>query len=70
MSTWIKWWKSKFAWTIIGLVASAMVLSFLSAYFLMDPINWILAIVIAVSFGFGIRRIVIKKIDSLVENYK
>ena len=67
MSTWIKWWKSKFAWTIIGLVASAMVLSFLSAYFLMDPINWILAIVIAVSFGFGIRRVVIKKIDSLVD---
>lgn len=67
MSTWIKWWKSKFAWTVIGLVASAMVLSFLSAYFLMDPINWIIAIVIAVSFGFGIRRIVIKKIDSLVD---
>lgn len=67
MSTWIKWWKSKFAWTIIGLVASAMVLSFLSAYFLMEPINWILAIVIAVSFGFGIRRVVIKKIDSLVD---
>ena len=67
MSTWIKWWKSKFAWTIIGLVASAMVLSFLSAYFLVDPINWILAIVIAGSFGFGIRRVVIKKIDSLVD---
>ena len=67
MTTWIKWWKSKFAWTIIGLVASAMVLSFLSAYFLMDPINWILAIVIAGSFGFGIRRVVIKKIDSLVD---
>lgn len=67
MSTWIKWWKSKFAWTIIGLVASAMVLSFLSAYFLMDPINWILAIVIAVSFGFGIRKVIIKKIDSLVD---
>ena len=67
MSTWIKWWRSKFAWTIIGLVASAMVLSFLSAYFLMDPINWILTIVIAGSFGFGIRRVVIKKIDSLVD---
>lgn len=66
MATWIKWWKSKFAWTIIGLAASAMVLSFLSAYFLMDPINWILAIVIAGSFGFGIRKVVIKKIDSLV----
>lgn len=67
MSTWIKWWKSKFAWTIIGLVASAMVLSFLSAYFLMEPINWILAIVIAGSFGFGIRKVIIKKIDSLVD---
>ena len=67
MATWIKWWKSKFAWTIIGLVASAMVLSFLSAYFLIDPINWILAILIARSFGFGIRKIVIKKIDSLVD---
>ena len=67
MTTWIKWWKSKFAWTIIGLVASAMVLSFLSAYFLMGPINWILAIVIAGSFGFSIRRVVIKKIDSLVD---
>ena len=66
MATWIKWWKSKFAWTILGLVALAMVLSFLSAYFLMDPINWILAIVIAGSFGFSIRRVVIKKIDSLV----
>lgn len=66
MTTWIKWWKSKFAWTIIGLVVSAMVLSFLSAYFLMDPINWILAIVIAGSFGFGIRKAVIKKIDSCV----
>ena len=70
MSTWIKWWKSKFVWTIIGLVASAMVLSFLSVYFLMDPINWILAIVIAGSFGFGIRRVVIKKIDSLVDKFK
>jgi hypothetical protein len=49
------------------LAASAMVLSFLSAYFLMEPINWILAIVIAGSFGFGIRRVVIKKIDSLVD---
>lgn len=66
MSTWIKWWKSKFAWTVIGLAISAVVLSFLSAYFLMDPINWILAIVIAGSFGFSIRRVVIKKIDSLV----
>ena len=67
MSNLIKWWKSKFAWTILGLAASAMVLSFLSAYFLMGPINWILAIVIAISFGFGIRRVVIKKIDSLVD---
>ena len=68
MTTWIKWWKSKFAWTIICLVASAMILSFLSAYFLIDPINWILAIVIAGSFGFCIRRVVIKKIDSLVDD--
>ena len=65
MATWIKWWKSKFAWTIIGLVASALVLSFLSAYFLIDPINWILSVIISGSFGFGIRKVIIKKIDSL-----
>ena len=65
MATWIKWWKSKFAWTIIGLVASALVLSFLSAYFLIDPINWILSLIISGSFGFGIRKVIIKKIDSL-----
>lgn len=66
MATWIKWWKSKFAWTIIGMVALTMVLSFLSAYFLMEPINGILAIAIALFSGLGIRKLVIKKIDELV----
>jgi hypothetical protein len=67
MANWIKWWKSKFAWNIIGMVISAMTLSFLSAYFLIDPINWILAIIIVMLFGFGIRKTIIKKIDSLVK---
>ena len=48
------------------MVALTMVLSFLSAYFLMEPINGILAIAIALFSGLGIRKLVIKKIDELV----
>lgn len=65
MANWIKWWESKFAWTIIGLALAAIVLSFLSAYFLMEPINGILASLVAIIFGFIIRKVIIKKISSL-----
>lgn len=65
MANWIKWWESKFAWTIIGLALAAIALSFLPAYFLMAPINGILASLVAIIFGFIIRKVIIKKIGNL-----
>ncbi len=66
MANWVKWWKSKFAWTIIGLVALAMVLSFLSAYFIVDPWGLIGVFLICLPTGYILRRMVIKKIDEFV----
>lgn len=66
MATWIKWWKSKFAWTIIGLVTLAMVLSFLSAYFMVDPWGLICAVLICVPTGFILRELILRKIDDFV----
>lgn len=65
----IKWWKSKFAWMIIILVLIAMVLSFLSAYFLPNPWGLILVFLICLPVGITIRNLVKKKIDEFIDNF-
>lgn len=65
----IKWWKSKFAWMIIILVLIAMVLSFLSAYFLPNPWGLILVFLICLPVGITIRILVKKKIDRFIDDF-
>jgi uncharacterized membrane protein YdbT with pleckstrin-like domain len=66
MANWIKWWKSKFAWTLIGVVLLTMVISFLFAYFF--DWGWIVAIITACSGGFTLRKLIKKKIDDYVKS--
>lgn len=63
MANWIKWWKSKFFWTIFGIAIIAMVLSFLSAYFLPSPWGLICVILVCIPSGIAIRKLSIKKIN-------
>jgi hypothetical protein len=63
MSTWIKWWKSKFAWTLIIVILAGMGLSFLPAYFL--DWGWIISICTGLGTGFIIRKLIIKKLDEI-----
>lgn len=66
MSTWIKWWKSKFAWTLIGVILLTMVITFLFAYFF--DWGWIVAAIVALGGGFTLRKLITKKIDDYVKS--
>lgn len=66
MATWIKWWESKFAWTLIGVVLLTMVISFIFAYFF--DWGWIVAIITACGGGFTLRKLIKKKIDDYVKS--
>lgn len=59
-ATWIKWWKSKDAWTIIGAGLLAMAIAFCAAYFLYWPWNLIGAIIPCIPAGIIIRKTIIK----------
>lgn len=60
----IKWWKDKTILVIYGVIALAMVLSFLTAYYLNNPFNWLLPILICIPCGLVIRKLIIKKIHT------
>ena len=66
MSTWIKWWNSKFAWTIIVITLITMIISFLFAYFF--DWGWIVSIIIACGGGFILRKLIKKKIDDYAKS--
>ena len=59
-TTWVKWWNSKDAWTIICTALVALVLSFCAAYFLYWPWNLIGAIIPCIPAGIIIRKTIIK----------
>lgn len=61
----IKWWKDKTILAIYGVVALAMVLSFLTAYYLNNPFNWLLPILICIPCGLLIRRLVVVKLNKV-----
>lgn len=66
MSNLIKWWKNNFAWTLIGVVILTVVISFLFAYFF--EWGWIVSLIIALSGGFVIRKLIVNKINDYVES--
>lgn len=63
MVTWIKWWKSKFAWTLIGVTLLTMIVGFLLAYFI--DWGWIVTIVVSCAGGLVIRKIITNKLDEI-----
>lgn len=63
----IKWWKDKTILAIYGVAALAMVLSFLTAYYLSNPFNWLLPILICIPCGLAIRKLIVKKLESTFE---
>ena len=68
MSNWVKWWKDKIILAIYGVIALAMVLSFLTAYYLSNPFDWILPILICIPCGIVIRKLTVKKLKDTFEN--
>ena len=68
MANWVKWWKSKFFWIIFSIEIIAMVLSFLSAYFLPSPWGLICVILVCTPAGIAIRKLSIKKIKEWLES--
>lgn len=60
----VRWWKSKFAWTLFGLCVVALVGAFSCAYYLPWPWNLIGAFGCCVPSGIIIRRSVINKLTS------
>ena len=68
MSNLIKWWKDKIILAIYGVIALAMVLSFLTAYYLSNPFDWILPILICIPCGIVIRKLTVKKLKDTFEN--
>lgn len=61
----IKWWKDKTILAIYGVVALAMVLSFLTAYYLSSPFNWLLPILVCIPCGLLIRRLIVVKLNKV-----
>lgn len=65
MSNWIKWWKSDFFLTILGVVMVTMGITFVLAYFI--DWGWIPAIMLCIGGGILIRKMVTKKLDEMSE---
>jgi MFS family permease len=63
----IKWWKDKIILAIYGVIVLAMVLSFLTAYYLSNPFNWLLPILICIPCGLVIRKLIVKKLTETFE---
>ena len=60
MENWIKWWKNKTFLTVLGIVLITMAISFCIAFF---SCAWWLAVIVACVGGFGVRKVIIKKLD-------
>lgn len=65
MSTWVKWWKNKTVVTVFIIALVAMVLSFITAYFI--TWGWIPSIIIAGTGGILIRRVIINAVNKWIE---
>lgn len=65
MVEWIKWWKSDFFLTILGVVMVTMGITFVLAYFI--DWGWIPAIMLCIGGGILIRKMVTKKLDEMSE---
>lgn len=63
----VKWWKSKFAWTIIGITLLVMILGLISVLFIPEPFNIITVILLCVPYGLVMRKLISKKILELTE---
>lgn len=68
MAEWIKWWKDKTILAIFGVGILAMVLSFLTSYYLSNPFNWLLPILVCIPCGLTIRKLIVKKLKETFEN--
>lgn len=66
----IKWWKDKTILAIYGVIALAMVLSFLTAYYLSNPFNWLLPILICIPCGLVIRKLIVIKLNKVFKEFK
>jgi 4-hydroxybenzoate polyprenyltransferase len=64
MSNWIKWWKDSTFMSVLGVALLTMLIGFLLAYYI--EWGWILTIVVTAIGGMSIRRIIIKRIDKMV----
>ena len=68
MEEWIHWWKSKFFLKMLLIVFLTMIITFLVAYFTNG--YWqLLSIPTACLGGLIIRKLVIKKLDEIADNY-
>lgn len=63
----IKWWEDKIILAIYGVIALAMVLSFLTAYYLSNPFDWILPILICIPCELVIRKLIVIKLNKVVK---
>jgi hypothetical protein len=68
MGTWIKWWKSKFWWTVFGIAGFAIVASLLSMLFVVAPWNWIIMLVVVLTAGISLRKIITDKIMDYIDS--
>ena len=66
MTNWIKWWKDKTFLAVLCIVLVTMIVSFLVAFL---RCGWVLSIVVACLGGFGIRKVIIKKLDETNNNH-
>lgn len=67
---WVKWWRSKTAWTIIIAAVVAMVGAFLCAYYLPYPWSLIAPIACCIPGGITIRKGIIKALESYINTEK
>ena len=63
---WIKWWKSKTAWKLIGIGATAMIGSLCAALFLPYPYNLISVIAVCTPCGLSMRKIIINALIRVI----
>ena len=58
---WIKWWKDKTICEVIAIALGAVVVAALLACFI--SWGWILSLVVSITAGIAIRKIIIKRIE-------
>ena len=67
---WVKWYRSKTAWKIIGSGLAAMAGSFCCAYYLQYPYNLICVIACCIPSGIIIRKGIIEVLKSAINTEK